>query len=1000
MKLARLTRAVGITCTFCSLCLCNIPLVHAESITIDAFNSPTGDVIPPSPPPYVVNILEGAVVVGDVYGNNPSEPVTGNTINISGGSMAGDVLGGTYQGTVSGSNNVNISGGVIGGDVYGSKTLIGHISDSTGVHVSGGTISGSIYGAYTTAGNAARNSIAIEDDAAIAGGTTIYAAYGAFTKLGNATSNTINISSGTVGDAYSGYSMLGDVWSNVFNFSGGTINNIAGGYTLQGESWGNQVNLTGETGTINGDVSGGYSFSSEGVARDNIVSIDFNGTSSGMISGGRSDFGDTTDNEVSLKSGNVSGITGGYAIHGRTIGNTVTINGGFAQTVYGGYTVDGIVENNTVLINGATATIGTAAGGFNDLGNVSNNHVEIENVNGVTSIYGGQANQGNAIENTITVNGGTFTGGTIAGGYSSKSGNAINNEVTISGNSSGNADSVYGGWTKLGDATTNSVVIENGTTGVSTVAGGFSVSGAARNNTVKISNSGNFTSVYGGYAGYGDATGNTLELAGGRYNGTIAGGFSTSGSATGNTVTIYESAILNAGVLLYGGFSGSGRESRTGNTLNLKKPISVRGLDNFENYNFIVPPHFAANDTFVTVTAGNGAGGSIHLRGAQVMVGMEEPNTNLRSGDTIILIDEKGGYGFDGNPANSTSNGASVGLLDYEFDISVVENQLLANITSAKGSPETTSLSEGFVSGVILANQGADAIAGPSMDSAIASVHSNGKTGYGGFGSLVAGQSRYKMGSHVDMLGISAAAGLAYGVNYEKRYITLGPFLEYGKGDYDTYSQTGEQEIRGNGDTEYMGGGFLFRWDEKDAGRGRYFAEASLRVGRLKNYFSSNDLHSESEQPVIYDSSAMHYGAHFGYGGSWGLSTRTGLEGYGKYFYERGESDAVALSSGEPIDFDSVTSQRLRGGARLSFKPGQQTVLYIGGAYEHQLDGWVKANIYSYAIDAPVLSGGTGIGEFTMSYRPSANSNTSINVGVQGFGGKRQGVAGNVFIRF
>jgi hypothetical protein len=99
-------------------------------------------------------------------------------------------------------------------------------------------------------------------------------------------------------------------------------------------------------------------------------------------------------------------------------------------------------------------------------------------------------------------------------------------------------------------------------------------------------------------------------------------------------------------------------------------------------------------------------------------------------------------------------------------------------------------------------------------------------------------------------------------------------------------------------------------------------------------------------------------------------------------------------------NFDSVVSHRLRAGTRFSFKPGQNTTLFVGGAYEHEFDGWVDATVYSYTIDAPSPSGGTGIGEFVMSYRPSANSQTSINVGVQGFGGTRQGVAGNMFVRF
>ena len=1458
MNSAPVTRTLAIVCACIAFCLCNPPMVSAGTITIDEYNSPIQDVFPPPPPPYVVNIVEGAVVERNVYGHPIDDPTIGNTINISGGSIRVNVYGGKYSGDVTGSNFINVTGGAIGNDVYGVYTTSGHIQDSTEVHISGGTIGGGVYGAYAEqSGNVTANSILIEDDPAIIGGTTINSAYGAHTDLGNAIDNSIVVKSGTVGNAYSGYSSLGDVWENVFTFDGGTLNSITAGYTVLGESWGNLVNLTAETGTINGDVSGGYSVSAGGVARDNQVVIDFGGTSNGMISGGRSDFGDTRGNTVILESGNVSGMTGGRSDHGRTTDNSVLIEGGFAQTVYGGYTVDGIVENNTVTINGSTAIVGTVAGGFNDLGHVSDNRVTIENVKGVTSIYGGQSNQGDALSNLITVENGNFTGGTLSGGgsmvsgnatdnqvvinggigvvdnayggtaidgdvtenhvfistntlniatatggYSSEgmssnntvtveggrianayggasgfgdaayndvnvidsslrggtitggasreSGNAHNNSVLIEGNSSGDAGNIYGGWTKLGDAADNDIDINNGSAGAGTVAGGYSESGTATGNDVRISSSGEFSSIYGGIAGEGDTVGNTveisnsgvrnvygsytesgnaagtvmitggrfnggtvagayteadgnadsndvtitdasaasgvtsvygghaavgtandnsvsisgnafsgatiaggysefgaatgnsvdvtgstvrnvygsyadsgdaagivaiasgqfaggtiagaysaaggnadgnsvsitdaraasgtthvyggyagdgsanhnavvvegnafsggtiaggysalgaatgnsvgvtggtvrnvygsyaghgsatgtveitdgqfaggtiagayslaagsadgntvaitgargamgtthvyggyaaegsadgnsvsitgsafsggtvaggysesgsagnnslvidsngtfgsayggragngaasgnwLELAAGRYSGTIAGGYSLSGSATGNTVTIGEGAILNAGVLLYGGWSGNGMDSRSGNTLNLRSPVSVRGLDNFENYNFIGPPEMVAGDTLVTVTAGNGEGEPVHLGGTQVMVGLEQPNTNLKAGDSIVLIDERGGFGFDGSPANTTSNGATVGLLDYEFDLSVVQDQLLASITEARGSEAATSLSEGFVSGVVLNNLGADAIAGPAMDSALSSVHAGAKTGLGGFGSLVAGKSRYKTGSYVDMLGVSAAAGLAYGINYDERYITMGPFLEYGKGDYDTLNQDGEREIRGSGDSEYMGGGFLLRWDEKDAGMGRYFAEASFRVGRLTNDFSSSDIHPESEQPTSYDSSAVYYGMHFGYGGAWKLGDRTGLDVYGKYFYSRGESDAVALSSGEPIRFDEVTSHRLRGGARLSLRAGQRTTLLFGGAYEHQLDGWVDATVASYVIDAPTLKGGTGIGEFILSYKPSATGQTSINVGVQGFGGKREGVAGNIFVRF
>jgi hypothetical protein len=129
MKLARIARSISIIFTCFALCLCNIPLVNARTITIDASNSPTGDVVPPPPSPNIVNILEGAVVSGDVYGGDGA----GNTINVSGGSIAGDVVGGSYTSTtagttITGSNNVNISGGAMDRKF---KLHVGHESSRT-----------------------------------------------------------------------------------------------------------------------------------------------------------------------------------------------------------------------------------------------------------------------------------------------------------------------------------------------------------------------------------------------------------------------------------------------------------------------------------------------------------------------------------------------------------------------------------------------------------------------------------------------------------------------------------------------------------------------------------------------------------------------------------------------------------------------------------------------------------------------------------------------------
>jgi hypothetical protein len=351
----------------------------------------------------------------------------------------------------------------------------------------------------------------------------------------------------------------------------------------------------------------------------------------------------------------------------------------------------------------------------------------------------------------------------------------------------------------------------------------------------------------------------------------------------------------------------------------------------------------------------------------------------------------------------------ATGLIKYNFGLQVTGDQLLAKIGSVESGSVTKPLAEGYVSGLILINQGADAIAGSVMDSAMAAAHKGPSSGIGAFGSLIAGKTKYKTGSHVDMTGIAAAAGLVFGHDFTNSSLTLGPFVEYGKGDYDSYGVVGAQEFQGEGDAELMGGGVLFRLDYKDTGIGRYFAEASFRAGKADNNFTVNGLVApETEQQAIsysYKSSAPYYGFHMGYGGGWGVTQSTSVEAYGKYFWTRGDKDTVSLSGSEIVDpqtmdFQKVSSSRIRGGARFAFAPGEQFAASFGGAYEYEMDGKTEGAVSALAIDAPALKGGTGIGDVVISYKPSIDRAMSFNFGVQGYAGKRQGVTGSVFVRF
>ena len=104
--------------------------------------------------------------------------------------------------------------------------------------------------------------------------------------------------------------------------------------------------------------------------------------------------------------------------------------------------------------------------------------------------------------------------------------------------------------------------------------------------------------------------------------------------------------------------------------------------------------------------------------------------------------------------------------------------------------------------------------------------------------------------------------------------------------------------------------------------------------------------------------------------------------------------------AGDPFHFEAADSQRVRGGARLSYDLSPTCVPYMGAAYEHEFDAEASANVYGYAIDAPDLRGGTGIGEVGLTFKPETGGAFSADLGVQGYAGTREGAGGTLRLRW
>jgi outer membrane autotransporter protein len=337
--------------------------------------------------------------------------------------------------------------------------------------------------------------------------------------------------------------------------------------------------------------------------------------------------------------------------------------------------------------------------------------------------------------------------------------------------------------------------------------------------------------------------------------------------------------------------------------------------------------------------------------------------------------------------------------LNYDFDIATEGNRLIATVTGAEANTKAKALSEGVAGGLALVAQGADMVAGPGVANAAASAKGAGAGGGvapAGFSAVSGGMSRYKTGSHVDVSGAALMAGLSFGADLNAGRLTLGAFFEYGNGSYDTYNSFSTASVRGKGDMRHAGGGVLGRMDFAAAGPGHAYGEGSVRAGVAHNEYRSSDLRDALGREASYETDAAWYGFHIGSGYVWNITDRASFDLYGKYFWTRQKGDSARLSTGESVTFKDADSSRVRVGSRVAWRVNDIVSPYAGAAYEHEYDGKIRAATNGYAIDAPSLRGGTGIGELGLSLKPSKTLPLAFDLGVQGYVGKREGVTGSL----
>ena len=752
----------------------------------------------------------------------------------------------------------------------------------------------------------------------------------------------------------------------------------------------------------------------------------------------------TANNILHIKQGVASGANlnayGGYSsgTRGGSENNTVYVEvpatpgtPNVVTAVYGGYANGaqaGAVRGNTVYVSGNSpatftqgATLRDLMGGYIDSASTSEasgNAVFVEAGTIEHSIYGGYTmGSGAAKENKVIVTGGTIgvagNGADVMAGRSA-SGAADNNYAVLSLSSgdsfTGNVTGGYGT-----TATDNTVEILAGTLtgnvygGYATTAGTPATTGASptaevsalRNNKVTLRDGVTVTgNVYGGYA--------------------AANASNMTAATDSNTIDLYKAVIDGT---LYGGMAQNATGQQVVSGKNNTLAVHARGAkaDDFvgvQNLRFYVPEGTTAADKETMLTLNNvthdlNAGGEKDLSNVHIGVALAGTRPSLKVGDAVSLMKVYKDNTTDAThavaitsdtPLVNKATGMQGISLRYGFDLLTREaeagsgknNELYATVTSASVNPDTKSLVETRAASLAFLTSGSDLLTDAAMTAAMEVAATPASESQAGRARVDGAPKEYRMwavqnvssmrlnsGSHVDAKGWGLNLGFAKQRVSGRNTLTYGPFVEYGKGSYDSYLDDG---LHGSGNMDYLGVGVMAKSQSENGA----YVEGSVRVGRVKSDYAGTIDNTHT----TYDSSSTYYAGHLGVGQEKQLKNGNTIDTYAKYFFTHQGGDTAKLSTGEVYDFDAADSHRIRFGTRYTSKKGDAS-FYTGLAYEYEFGNDIAASFEGYNTPSPSLTGGTGILELGYRFTPQ-NGRATYGIQLMGMTGKRRGISGGV----
>ena len=754
--------------------------------------------------------------------------------------------------------------------------------------------------------------------------------------------------------------------------------------------------------TLNGVTTGVTTVVTPGVQFTNVEKIE--NSNLGTVMGGYIE--NASNNNLVVTNTTANTIIGGNSIsnsdnnivtvNNRSIDSLVNVNGGLASSdggLLGGDTKGKITANgNQVYVNGGSIKYVYGGSAVSQIASTSyleanNNLTEINNCGDSDAgiILGGSVTAAHAgvtwdsSNNTVNINDSFFVlqknnGIGILGGVIN-----ANPGISVSGTATANNNKI-----NIKNSSINVPNTSMGITGgyVSVVSSGELTS--ADNNIVNIDNSTITGLISGGRNDKGQVIDNHIIINNKSViEGDVIAGYTEGYAAVGNTIEISGNNTLDKANLY--GYKGINSTTITSdNSLKVEDfNGKIKSVNNFEKLEY-------SNIEWKNKGTVIEAEKTDNLINAEVIVsdknGFKLNSGNLNIGETMTLLHSGNQLDKIKDLENGKEFNTIVGVATAVDGIieQPDENNITATIKDVKLADQTNLVASNRAVAAAFVNQGTDLIA-DSLDT----LSRDGKYGVKTFAAVHGNRSKYDVNSDIKINGWSTIVGVGAENEHNGGDFSWGVFYENGSGNYRTYNDFNNEFFRGDGSLVYNGGGIAARYENSHG----VYTEGSLRAGMLKSEMT--DALSDGENKYGYESETAYYGAHIGVGKIFSLGDDSDLDVYGKFFHTYTEGDSFNVA-GDEFEFDSINSDRLRIGARVTSNKENKFSTYYGLAYEYEFNG--DAEMRAAGMKAPTqsLQGSSVMAEIGLNYQPAPDSPWSFDLNMRGYAGERQGGSFNV----